>query len=195
MPNMKVNYDTNIHLERNIMTKSTKKIETAVKAPRKSRAKNNVVITETEATAILDAAAENPSDLRSIVKDVKKRKPSTRERGEEGKVIRKGRNLSGNMPFQAKLYFYDLEFAKGVEYDLAYNAAPMQVRLILKYMRETGITTADDAERGGEIAGGAINSKYLDSKIDPPALFAYYRRVMERLGLRLAETSGMEDEG
>lgn len=124
-------------------------------------------------------------DAAAVVKEVKRRKASSRERDEGGKVVRKGRNLSGNQPFRGKPYFYDLDVAEEIG-EAAYNAAPMQVRLILKYMREEGITTVDDAMRGGEIAGGAINGGYLQSKIEPAALFAYYRRLMERLGVRLA---------
>lgn len=177
--------------------------QTAPKAPRKPRAKKTdtpavepQVISEEEANALLDAAAEgkDTTDLTTIVKEVKRRKLSARERGEDGKVLRKGRNLSGNQPFQGKNYYYDLDFASGAKYDKAFQAAPMQVRLILKYMKETGITTPSDALRGGEIAGGAINTGYLQSKIEPAALFAYYRRVMERLGLRLASSEGLEEE-
>lgn len=170
------------------------------KKPRKSRAKVEKVTTETitedEANALLDAAAEqkDTTDLKAIVKDAKKRKISPRERDEAGKVLRKGRNLSGNQPFQAKYYYYDLDFAKGAEYELAFQAAPGQVRLLLKYMKDEGITTPDDAERGGMICGAAINKGYLQSKIDPPALFAYYRRVMERLGLVLASSAGIDGE-
>lgn len=183
------------------MTATTK--TSAPKAARKSRAKKSdaqvvapQVITEEQAEALLDAAAEgmDTTDLTVVVKEVKRRKPSARERDETGKVVRKGRNLSGNQPFQGKNYYYDLDFASGAEYDKAFQAAPMQVRLILKYMKETGITTPSDALRGGEIAGGAINTGYLQSKIEPAALFAYYRRVMERLGLRLASSEGLEEE-
>lgn len=154
------------------------------KTPRAPRAKKEVVVlTEDQATEMLD----NPAvDLATIVKETKKRKVSSAERDETGKVLRTGKNLSGNQPFRAKLYFYDLDFKSTPDYDKAFNSAPMQVRLIMKYMEEEGITTVDDAERGGEIAGGAINSGKLQSKIDPAALFAYYRRVMERLGLTLA---------
>lgn len=154
------------------------------KAPRKSRAKK--VEEAPVETGVLEHIEEMVTDKVTEVKEVKRRKPSARERGADGKVLRKGRNLSGNQPFQGKNYYYDLEVAEGEEYDKAFQAAPMQVRLILKYMAEEGITTPDDAVRGGEIAGGAIKQGYLQSKIDPPALFAYYRRVMERLGLTLA---------
>lgn len=142
-------------------------------------------LTEAEADALLDRAGEN-ADLADVVKEVKKRKVSSAERGEDGKVLRTGKNLSGNQPFKAKLYYYDLDVKKTADYDKAFKAAPNQVRLMMAYMEEEGITTADDAMRGGEICGGAINSGKLASKIEPAALFAYYRRVMETLGLRLA---------
>lgn len=178
------------------MTKET------VKAPRKSRAKKPTqeVLEQAVDRMITEAGvvfADEPGiletieseavveDAAAVVKEVKRRKPSGRERDEVGKVVRKGRNLSGNQPFRGKPYYYDLDAAEEIG-EAAYNAAPMQVRLILKYMREEGITTIDDAMRGGEIAGGAINGGYLQSKIEPAALFAYYRRLMERLGVRLA---------
>lgn len=170
--------------------------EAAVKPARKPRAKKTLEvlvekhltteqITEEEATAILDRAGEDV-DLATVVKEVKKRKVSSAERDEEGKVLRTGKNLSGNQPFRGKNYYYDLEVKATVDYDKAFNAAPNQVRLIMRHMEEAGITTPEDAMRGGEIAGEAINSGKLISKIDPAALFAYYRRVMETLGLRLA---------
>lgn len=156
------------------------------KPARKPRAKKEVVqLTEEEGTALLDAAGENAA-LADVVKEVKKRKVSSAERGEDGKVLRTGKNLSGNQPFKAKLYYYDLDVKKTADYEKAFKAAPNQVRLMMSYMEEEGITTADDAMRGGEICGGAINSGKLASKIEPAALFAYYRRVMETLGLRLA---------
>jgi hypothetical protein len=166
-------------------------VEAEVKAakPKTPRAKKPVAeapvqITPEEADAMLDAGS---TDLVTVVKETKRRKQSAAERDESGKVKRSGKNLSGNQPFRAKHYYYDLDFKKSPDYDKAFNAAPMQVRLIMRYMEENGLTTPEDAERGSEIAGGAINSGLLRSKIDPAALFAYYRRVMERLGLTLAE--------
>lgn len=148
-------------------------------------AETPVVLTEDQANELLDRAGEDV-DLATVVKETKKRKASSAERGEDNKVIRTGRNLSGNQPFRAKLYFYDLEAKATLDYAKAFSAAPNQVRLLMTYMEAEGITTADDAMRGGEICGGAINSGALASKIDPAALFAYYRRVMETLGLTLA---------
>lgn len=152
------------------------------RAPRKT--KPTTVITAAAADAILDKAGEE-QDLATTVKEVKRRKASAKERDEGGRVVRKGRNLSGNQPFRRKLYFYDLDAKATPDYSKAFSSAPMQVRLIMKHMEEEGITTEDDAMIGAEIAGGAINSGKLQSKIDPAALFAYYRRVMETLGLRL----------
>lgn len=179
--------------------------EQTAKAPRKSRAKKTAGLPSGEGNTMGENEAQDHGkpplgepgiletieseavveDAAAVVKEVKRRKPSGRERDEVGKVVRKGRNLSGNQPFRGKPYYYDLDAAEEIG-EAAYNAAPMQVRLILKYMREEGITTIDDAMRGGEIAGGAINGGYLQSKIEPAALFAYYRRLMERLGVRLA---------
>lgn len=155
--------------------KKVRKPRTAKTAP--------VQLTDAEATAMLDAGT---TDLPTKVVEEKRRKKSSRERDEEGKVVRKGRNLSGNQPFRRKPYFYDLDAKTEDGYAVAFDRAPMQVRLILRYMENQGITTPDDAQIGADICGGAINSGALQSKIDPAALFAYYRRVMERLGLRLA---------
>lgn len=171
-------------------TKKTTPVETPAAntpAPKKTRAKKTaeappVQLTEEQANALLDGAV----DLVTVVKETKRRIQSRAERDEAGKVKRAGKNLSGNQPFRAKLYYYDLDVKETADYEKAFNAAPMQVRLIMRYMEENGISTPDDAERGSEIAGGAINSGLLKSKIDPAALFAYYRRVMERLGLTLA---------
>lgn len=131
-----------------------------------------------------------------IVKSAKRRLPSLNARGDDGKVIRSGRNLSGNVPFRAKLYYLDRAVADESrwtpEYRVAYGAAPAQVRLILKYMRDEGMVAPMYAARGEEIAGGAINRRYVVTKIEPAELFAYYRRVMDRLGLKLAES---DDEG
>lgn len=174
------------------MAKSaTKRAEKPVaKAARQS--KPTTEITAAEADALLDNAGEqSPKSLAETVALVKKRKPSAKPRDDDGRVLRKGHNLSGNQPFRRKPYYYDLDQKKAPDYDAAFNKAPMQVRLMLRYMEEQGITTPDDAMIGAEVAGGAINSGKLQSKIDPAALFAYYRRVMETLGLRLA--SGDEE--
>lgn len=142
---------------------------------------------EVEEVGILETIEEvADKPLAEVVKEVKRRKPSTAERDDTGKVVRKGKNLSGNQPFREKLYYLDLDQYDSQEGQRAVEAAPGQVRLLLKFMAKEGYTTPDDAQRGGHICGEAINSGFLQSKIDPPALFAYYRRVMERLGLTQA---------
>lgn len=118
---------------------------------------------------------------------IKRRKPSTARRDAAGKVVRSGVNLSGNLPFKHKYYalkeeFADLEAAPAA-YREAIAAAPQQVQLLLKFMRAEGYVEGQGAGIGGEIAGLAISKGYLKTKIAPANLFAYYRRVMEALGL------------
>lgn len=122
--------------------------------------------------------------------EIKRRHKSAHQRDENGKVIRHGRNLSGNLPYAKKFYFLADGFMNltktSADYQAAFAAAPMQVQLLLKAMRELDIGE-DNAMTGGEIAGLAINQGYVKTKIDPANLFAYYRKVLEALGVRLAE--------
>lgn len=119
--------------------------------------------------------------------ELKRRRQSGAERDVAGKVIRHGRNLSGNTPYRRKYYYLPAEFAtlQG-EYKEAVEAAPMQVQLILKAMRELSIDE-DNAMIGGDIVGMAINKGFLKTKIAPENLFAYYRRLLEALGVRVFE--------
>jgi len=121
---------------------------------------------------------------------MKRRKPSSHERDETGKVIRAGRNLSGNSPFRYK-YYYLASFAANeaewtAEYKIALDAAPNQVKLILRSMREAGNTSPDNAAIGKEIVDQAKANNLLVTKIESAVLFAYYRKLMEGLGLRQA---------
>lgn len=122
--------------------------------------------------------------------EVKRRKPSSNDRGDDGRVIRQGRNLSGNQPFRYKFYFIAPEFADETkwtaEYKIALDAAPNQVRLILRSMRESGYTSAESAKIGKEIVDNAKGAGLLHTKIESAVLFAYYRKLMEGLGLRQA---------
>jgi hypothetical protein len=122
-----------------------------------------------------------------MVVNAKRRKTSRKPRDDSGRVIRKGKNLSGNQPFRGKFYYLNPKFANEAEWDadykLAESAAPMQVRLILKYMRQAKITSPEASKQGAEIAGGAINARVLTTVIPPANLFAYYRKTMETLGL------------
>lgn len=133
------------------------------------------------------------------VKAVKTRRPSSRQRDDEGKVIREGKNLSGNTPFQPKYYYLDKRYASEDKWPAAYReaeaAAPMQVRLILKHMRMARLTVENAAQTGGEIVSGATAKKVLKTKIPPENLFAYYRRVLETLGVIHAEGFDGEEGG
>lgn len=134
-----------------------------------------------------------------IVKAAKTRRPSARPRDDEGRVIREGRNLSGNVPFREKFYYLDPKFASEDKWSAAYReaeaAAPMQVRLILKHMRMARLTREDAAQTGSQIADGAIKRGVLKTKIPAANLFAYYRRVLETLGVIHAVDFGGEEEG
>jgi len=135
-----------------------------------------VTSAETE-TALERAPALERSNIVALdfdtVKTAKARKPSAAARDENGKVIRTGKNLSGNQPFRQKIYALT-----NLAPELAVRAAPMQVQLILKYMADYEVEGT-----GKEIVEGAIAEGYLKTKIDPPVLFAYYRRLLEKLGV------------
>lgn len=124
------------------------------------------------------------------LKDLKRRKPSTNERDDKGMVIREGKNLSGNAPFRRKFYYLEAIYADldkvSETYADALAAAPNQVKLILRYMREFEVTEAEVAKQGGEIVEEAKKRSYIQSKIPSANLFAYYRRVLEALGVREA---------
>ena len=110
------------------------------------------------------------------------RHPSTNARGPDGKVIRAGKNLSGNAPFKPKFYFLDLQAADDAA-ELA-KTAPNQVKLIMKFMAEKGIVNPEEAAQGGFIVETAKKQGFLQSNIPSENLFAYYRRVLEKLGVR-----------
>ena len=122
-----------------------------------------------------------------VVAETKRRYPSLRPRDETGKVIRRERNLSGNRPYTQKFYFFNELATKQPMWEESYKNAPPQVRFIIAHMREEGIVEPEQAQIGGDIAGDAINSGRVTSTSKPAALFAYYRKVMETLGLELAE--------
>lgn len=133
------------------------------------------------AAAIAEAQASADPVMAVPVESVKtiKRKVSTNRRDETGAVIRKGRNLSGNTPWKAKHYYYDASLTDPA----ALEAAPNQVKLILKYMQSAEITESSSALRGFHIVEGAKRAGVLSSRIPSANLFAYYRRLMEALGL------------
>lgn len=134
--------------------------------------------------------AENGQIDADTLKELKRRRPSMNARDESGSVIRSGKNLSGNQPFRRKFYYLDPKYADldnvSDDYAEALAASPNQVKLILKFMRETEITSSDNAQQGGTIVEDAKKARYLQTKIPSANLFAYYRKVMEALGVREA---------
>jgi Iap family predicted aminopeptidase len=140
-----------------------------------------------------------PADIsKDHVKEITRRYPSMAQRGEDGKVIRQGRNLSGNQPFNRKYYYLNPAVANRanwtVDYVEAFSSAPKQVRAMMNYMAEGQITSANTSQIGKHICDGAKESGLLVSKIDSDKLFAYYRRAMEALGL-IHATEMSKDEG
>lgn len=121
------------------------------------------------------------------LKKVVQRNPSLGARGLDGRIIRAGKNLSGNVPFKRKFYMLDASVSNEStwteQYKIAFNAAPKQVRHILKYMANAGLTSKDQSNTGPSIAEDAKVFGELKSVIDGDKLFAYYRRAMETLGL------------
>lgn len=152
-------------------------------------------------------AAQKPSKTKSNIDQIlptKTRRVSPHERDEKGRVVRAGKNLSGNVPFREKYYYLDSKVSAEKDWTPEYKEleakAPMQVRLILKSMRKAKTTRFDSAKRGGMIVQRAIDDGLLATKIPAENLFAYYRRVLESLGVIHAvgfdgEEEGDEDEG
>lgn len=157
-----------------------------------ARKKRGQVAAQVETPALETIFPTEPAGfvMKEDLVAMKRRKPSSNERDEFGKVIRQGRNLSGNLPFRYK-YYYLAPFAANeaawtAEYKIALDAAPNQVKLILRAMREAGINSAENAAIGKEIVDTAKANNLLVTKIESAVLFAYYRKLMEGLGLRQA---------
>lgn len=138
---------------------------------------------------LIDVLAGNEISV-EVVLETKKRKPSMNLRDEDGNVIRRGRNLSGNVPYKAKFYYLDEKLADPeawtAEYREAFDVAPNQVQLIIRWMAEAGITSADESLQGKQIVQTAKEYGKLASKIPSANLFAYYRRLLETLGVKQA---------
>lgn len=127
------------------------------------------------------------------VKSAKGRYPSLAKRDESGKVVRKGTKFNLNVPFREKLYYLP-RAAKGAAHDEALAAAPPQVRAIVKHMRDAGVDSPAHSSRGSTIVEGAKAAGLVTSRIESASLFAYYRRVLERVGVVHAVGSGEEEE-
>lgn len=88
-------------------------------------------------------------------------------------VVRKGRNLSGNKPYVAKIY----RCGRIIHTDELANE-PKQVQAMIRFMAETKIEG-----RGEEIVRAAKKAGVLKTKIaDPRALFGYYAKRLMQYG-------------
>lgn len=129
-------------------------------------------------------------EAREALIELKRRVPSSNERDETGRVVRRGRNLSGNSPFRQKFYYLDPAYADESTWSEGYrdavNAAPNQVKLILKFMRTYHITDAERAEQGKTIVQLAIQAGMISTKIPPANLYAYYAKILVALGVKVA---------
>jgi len=107
-----------------------------------------------------------------------KRTVSARPRDETGRVIRRGRNLSGNRPWHFKFYYMPSLDAERVK------KLARQARLIAEYMAEHH-NTPETCEIGRVIVDG-LKAEGLETPIKSAVLFAYYRRALEGVGLMQA---------
>lgn len=89
-----------------------------------------------------------------------------------------------NVPWQRKYYYLDM--VKYAETEEIRRKKASQIQLMLKYMAENELTEENKAKQGDAICSGAIEKGYVKTKINPPVLFAYYRKDMEQLGLVFA---------
>lgn len=94
--------------------------------------------------------------------------------GGKGRVIRKGRNLSGNKPYVAKIY----RCGRVVHTEELANE-PRQVQSIVQFMAESKIEG-----RGEDIIRAAVKAKALKTRIkDPRELFGYYAKRLQNYGV------------
>ena len=127
------------------------------------------------------------------VKEAKSRYMSLAKRGPDNKVIRKGVKFNQNVPFHRKPYYLS-PLAKGPEFEAALTAAPPQVRKIVAWMSERGMTSPDKAMLGREIVTSAKEAGVIQTRIDSALLFAYHRRTLERVGV-IHFSGTVDDEG
>lgn len=134
----------------------------------------------------------------NLIKQAKRKNKSFAPRDESGKVIRRGKNLSGNSPYRRKHYYLSPKFANEKSFPEGYMdslaAAPCQVRLILKTMRQFKITSPSRALIGQDIVQKGLDNKVLETKSDPANLFAYYARTLELLGVTVGENEEGDEE-
>lgn len=90
------------------------------------------------------------------------------------KVIRKGRNLSGNKPFVPKIY----QCGRIVHEDQLVNE-PKQVQQLVRFIATSGIKA-----QGGDIVKKAVKAGVLKTNVkDPRELFGYYAKRLANYGV------------
>ena len=149
-----------------------------------------------QSAAEFQAEAEKLAVSKEALKNVTRRYPSLLKRDEQNRVIRAGKNLSGNRPFNYKFYYVNPALADEANWTPAYreafDAAPKQVKGILKCMA-AHFTDKNAPEIGREIVNLAKSKGFVESKIDSDKLMAYYRRALEVLGM--IHAIGYDPEG
>lgn len=90
---------------------------------------------------------------------------------------------SGNKPWRRKFYHLDAAKFDAVMADKSIGHLAPQAQLTLRWMRDKGVTVADNALDGPTLQARAISDLYVRTRIAPANLFAYYRKQMEEYGL------------
>lgn len=136
------------------------------------------------AAEALQAAAERAASLDpEVTKDKKRRYPSEAKRDPvTRRVVRKGVRFNLNVPFREKLYYLPSHYEGLDQFQVTLAAAPPQVRAIAATMLAS-FGDRDSAARGKDVVAEAKRSGRLTSKIADDMLFAYYRRVLETVGV------------
>ena len=85
-----------------------------------------------------------------------------------------GTGIRGRSSFGKTFYFIDTTRARA-------SKCPPQMKGIVKWMLDNGITSPETAMNGAEIGTAAVNDGYVQTaKLSGPVIFAYYIRRMER---------------
>jgi len=96
------------------------------------------------------------------------------------RIVRRG-NKSGNVPWRKKFYSLDRKKYEESVKDKSIGILPPQGQSTLMWMYDR--MKEGEMGTGSMIQSRSIEEGYVRSKIDPPVLFAYYRKKMEEFGL------------
>ncbi len=91
----------------------------------------------------------------------------------EVKIVRAGKNLSGNKPYVGKVYAVST-----IRHESEFKQAPKQVQAIVGFMLTTGFKG-----RGGDVIKAAVKAGHLKTRCkDPRVLFGYLAKDLQRFG-------------